>query len=172
MGSRRVVTGVTLVVLCLILAVGAWLGWQRLVAPVSEGDDPDPAAACSGTRVGRGELLRSRAVTVSVFNAGNRVGLADRTRDALVRRGFRDGGVGNAPSQTRVVRVQVWTTQRQDLAARLVARQFRAPVPIRVVEENLGPGVVVVVGNGLDGLAPGAPRGLRARKTQNTCVEG
>jgi hypothetical protein len=168
-GSRRVVTGITLLVLCGILAVGAWVGWRQLVSPVSE-DDPQ-TSACSRTEVRRGQRLASRAVTVSVFNAGSRVGLADQTRNGLVRRGFRDGGVGNTPSGTDVRRVQVWTTQRQDLAASLVARQFRGKVPIRVVDENLGPGVVVVVGNLFDGLRPKAPRSLRATKSQSTCVE-
>jgi hypothetical protein len=162
------VTGVTLLVLCAILAGGAWVGWRQLFEPVS--DDPEQSD-CTRTEVRPGQRLRSRAVTVSVFNAGDRVGLADQTRNGLVRRGFRDGGVGNAPSETTVRRVQVWTTQRQDLAARLVSRQFRGQVPIRVVEENLGPGVVVVVGNLFDGLRPGAPRSLRATKGQSTCVE-
>jgi hypothetical protein len=165
-----VVTGVTLLVLCGILAVGAWVGWRELFRPVSE-DDGTEQSACTSTEVRRGERLSTRAVTISVFNAGTRVGLADRTRNALVRRGFRDGGVGNAPSETEVRRVQVWTTQRRDVAAQLVARQFRGRVPIRVLDDNLGPGVVVVVGNGFDGLRAGAPRALRATKSQSTCVE-
>ncbi len=169
MGSRRVVTGVTLAVLCGILAVGAWVGWRTLVAPASDGEKQQ-SAACSTTQVRRGERVRSRAVTVSVFNAGDRVGLADRTRQGLMRRGFRDGGVGNAPSETEVVRVQVWTTQRQDIRAALVARQFKGKVPVRVVEENLGPGVVVVVGNRFDGLRPGAPRSVRATRSQSSCL--
>jgi hypothetical protein len=168
-GSRRIVTGITLVVLCGILAAGAWVGWRTLMSPVS--DDEKQDAACSTTEVRRGDRVRSRAVTVSVFNAGNRVGLADRTRQGLVRRGFRDGGVGNTPSETKVVRVQVWTTQPPDVRAQLVSRQFKGKVPIRVVRENFGPGVVVVVGNAFDGLRPGAPRSIRATRSQSSCLE-
>ncbi|MCB5912180.1 LytR C-terminal domain-containing protein [Streptomyces pinistramenti] len=52
-----------------------------------------PARPAAGT-----PLPKPAAVTVNVFNATPRGGLAKRTADALEKRGFRIGEVGNAPA--------------------------------------------------------------------------
>jgi hypothetical protein len=65
--------------------------------------------------------------------------------------------------------VQVWTTERDDLRAKLVARQFGKQARVRVTDEDLGPGVDVVVGNRMRPLVK-APRSLRVRQPEEVCV--
>jgi hypothetical protein len=90
----------------------------------------------------------------------------------LSRRGFRKGSVGNAPSDTHVKRVQVWTTQPRDVAARLVARQFGPRTKVRFVDTNLGPGVDVVVGNHRGPLAKRTleTRRIVVKKAASACL--
>lgn len=144
MRGRHVTTAVTLLVLLAVLAVAAWFGYKSLLAPIGEGDK---ASSCDKTAIRRGQQVTTRQVQVSVFNAGDRSGLAGRTMTRLAHRGFKKGAVGNAPSGTKVKHVQVWTTQKKDVAARLVARQFGGGTRVRLVDTNLGPGVDVVIGN-------------------------
>jgi hypothetical protein len=108
-------------------------------------------------------------VEVSVFNGGTRSGLAGETLDALARRGFASGEVGNAPSDLRVLRVQVWSTEKNDPAARLVARQFGPGVKVKLTDEDLGGGVDVIVGDEFERLSP-APRKIKVQKAQEYCI--
>ena len=110
-------------------------------------------------------------VQVSVYNAGTRAGLAQATLSKLHKRGFRNGDVGNAPSGTVVKRAQVWTTQRHDAAARLVAKQLGAGAPVRTVGKNLGPGVDVVVGNNFHQLAK-VKNFLVVKRAGSACLPG
>jgi len=166
MVERWWVRALTLVFLVGVLVAGALLGWRQLFAPIP--GDADGTPTCTPEQVQKGERLTTGEITVSVFNAGNRTGLADRTLDDLAGRGFQRGDVGNAPEDTRVRVVQVWTTQRRDTAARLVALQFGKGTRVKVVADDLGAGVDVVVGNGFDRLTK-APRSLRAASTVETC---
>ncbi len=160
-----------MLVLCGILVAGAVWGWNSLFAevPTEQAGANPTTRSCDTERLRVGQLLKSSQVKVSVFNAGTESGLADTTSTALSRRGFRIGKVGNAPSDSRVARVQVRSTKRSDLAARLVARQFGRQVPVRVSGQNLGPGVDVVVGNALRALAP-TTRTIRAATAQKVCL--
>ena len=144
MRGRHVTTAVTLLVLLAVLAVAAWYGYRSLLAPIGQ---DDKASTCDRTAVRKGQQVTTHQVQVSVFNAGDRSGLAGRTMTKLAHRGFKKGAVGNAPSGTHVTHVQVWTTQKKDVAARLVARQFGTGTRVRLVGTNLGPGVDVVIGN-------------------------
>ncbi len=148
-------TAVTLVVLVAILLLGGYYGAKSLFAPLP-GDKPSASSssACKNTDVKKGQRIRAAQVEVSVFNAGSRAGLAEQTQDKLAKRGFHRGEVGNAPSDAKVKRAQVWTTRRHDAAARLVAKQLGAGAPVKFVDRNLGPGVDVVVGNNFHKLAP------------------
>lgn len=170
MRGRHVTTAVTLLVLLAILAVAGLVGIRSLFAPVD--DHSKATASCKSTAVRRGQRVVPHQVQVSVFNAGDRTGLADRTLLALARRGFRQGSVGNAPSGTHVKRVQVWTTEPRDVAARLVARQFGPGTKVRFVDTNLGPGVDVVVGNHRGPLAKASPqtRRLVVKRHASACL--
>jgi hypothetical protein len=165
--GRRAVTGVTLTVLAGLLVVGGLVGWRALSAPVP-GDDGDSTGTRCDAGVAKGDLIRTRDVTVSVYNAGNRSGLAGQTQQELAARGFIEGDVGNAPADAADVRfVRVLTTSRDDPAARLVARQFGKRVQVSVAPD-LGAGVEVIVGNRFAGLVK-APRSMRAKAAGSGC---
>lgn len=162
--SRRLLTTVTMVVLLGLLAAGAVVGWRALSAPAGSDDDPQCEEG-----VERGERLTSKEVTVSVFNAGNRSGLAGQTMEGLVARGFIEGDVGNAPGELARVRVvRVLAPNRKDPAARLVARQFGPKTFIQQSDQDLGPGVDVVVGDEYVGMVK-ARRAITARTAGSGC---
>jgi hypothetical protein len=171
MRRRHLTTAVTLLVLVGILVAGVILGVRSLLAPIPEDGSPtaNPGPTCTTKSVREGQRIRSRQVQVSVFNGGSRVGLAGSTLSALAKRGFRRGEAGNAPEGTRVRRVQVWTVERHDVAARLVARQFGRSTVVRVTRTDLGPGIDVVVGDGLDGLVR-ARRVVVVKRSASICV--
>ncbi len=173
MGRREITTAVTMLVLCGLLVAAALWGWQSLFAevPSDEATVEEDSGSCSSKRLRAGEQLRSSQVRVSVFNGGSEAGLAETTLAALRQRGFRTGDVGNAPTDAEVQRVQVWSTKENDLTARLVARQFGKKVRVKFSDDDLGPGVDVIVGNGFGRLAS-APNSLRVGKARNVCVSG
>jgi hypothetical protein len=168
---RQLVTFVTMLALTGILVSGAVWGWRSLFAKVPTPDlsVTEPTPTCTPERVERGGKLRSKQVRVSVFNGGSRSGLAGRTLDALMARGFVGGDLGNAPSDLNVIRVQVWSTEKRDPAARLVARQFGRQVKVRLTKKDLGAGVDVIVGNAFERLHE-APRKVTVGKPQEYCV--
>ena len=154
MRGRHLTTAVTLLVLVAILLLGGYYGAKALFKPLPGEDSSDNAASnCQNTSVRKGQKILARQIQVSVYNAGTRSGLADETLAKLHKRGFRRGDVGNAPSEAKVKRAQVWTTHRHDAAARLVAKQLGEGAPVKYVDKNLGPGVDVVVGNYFHHLA-------------------
>lgn len=173
MGRRELTTTVTMIVLVGLLVVGAVWGWRSLFAELPETDltVDEPAPTCETERIDAGQRIRTRQVRVSVFNSGNRSGRAGETIDALIKRGFQPGDVGNAPADLEVRRVEVRATEKKDPRARLVARQFGKKVKVRVAkgDQDLGDGVDVIIGDGFTGLAK-APRALRVRQPQSVCV--
>ena len=165
--NRGLSTAITLTVLVALLVAGAVVGFRALFAPIDE--EPTTAqSACTPQPVAAGQRISSQDVTVSVFNASNRSGLANETLNRLSKRGFQIGDAGNAPAGTRVRTVQVWTTQEDDIAARLVARQFGRDTVVRV-QDDLGVGIDVVVGPKFRGLVA-APKSLRSTGTHEVCV--
>ena len=154
-----------------ILVVGAVWGWRSLFAEVPGGGltIAEPGPSCSTEQVKAGGKIRAKQIRVSVFNGGTRTGLAGDTLDALMERGFIGGDLGNAPSDVKVRRVQVWSTVENDPTARLVALQFGKDVKVRFSDEDLGAGVDVIVGNGFKRLIK-APRSLEVKRPQEYCV--
>ncbi|HEX4976666.1 MAG TPA: LytR C-terminal domain-containing protein [Nocardioides sp.] len=171
MTGRHVTTAVTMVVLCMIVVVAAVVGFNTLFAPLPGDDEPAaaPSPTCAVPPAKEGRRLRSGQVVVNVFNAGTRGGLAGTTLDALRERGFRGGTIGNAPEGTKLRRVQVWVTEGEEDAGRLVARQFGRRTPVVTPDTDLVAGVDVVVGNKFRSLAP-APRSVKVRQeAEGTC---
>ena len=168
MRGRHITTGITLVVLLGILAVGAVFGAKSLFAPIGSGK-ATPSPTCTTKAVKKGQRIRPHQVQVSVFNAGTHAGMAQQTLSKLVKRGFRRGEVGNAPSSVHVKRAQVWTRLRHDPAAVLVARQLGKGTAVERKHTNLGPGVDVVIGNGFRKLAK-APKAVVAQHSGSVCT--
>ena len=171
MARRHLTTAVTLLVIVSILVLGVVLGVKTLFAPLPGSDKATatPSPSCSPKTVRKGQRIRSTQVQVSVFNGGTRSGLADETMRLLARRGFTQGDVGNAPSDAKVSRVRVLTTEKNDMAATLVARQFGRTTRVIVTETDLGPGIDVIVGNKFGKLAK-AKRVLVAQSSSSVCV--
>jgi hypothetical protein len=171
MRRRHLTTAITLLVLVTILVTGVVIGVDKLFAPLPSSEQPvaTPSPTCTLRTVRKGQRVIPRQVQVSVFNGGDRAGLAGETMKSLSSRGFRRGEVGNAPSNVKVRRVQVWTTLRNDDGARLVARQFGRTTKVRITRTDLGPGVDVVVGDSFRKLAKGK-RFVVALRSSSVCV--
>jgi hypothetical protein len=167
MSTRHLTTAVTLAVLCVILAIGAVVGFNALFAPLP-GDDTQPSVTptetCAVEPVKKGKRLRAGQVVVNVFNGGDRAGLAGQVMDALRGRGFQGGQIGNAPDGTKLRRVQIWAAAGEEDAARLVARQFGPRTPVETPAEDIADGVDVILGNGYRALAR-APRFVLVKQT-------
>jgi hypothetical protein len=84
-------------------------------------------------------------VTVSVYNASDRSGLAARTMSGFEDMGFGVGHVGNAPKGTSILYAQIWTQDRHNPAVQLVASRLGPRAHI-IDQEPKGPGVTVLVG--------------------------
>ncbi len=166
--ERRSRTALTLLTLCGVLAVFALVGWRAVTAP-GPWSDAGPTASDCEEGFAEGDLVRTSDVTVSIYNAGTRSGLAGRTQEELLARGFLPGDIGNAPDDVDDVRrFAVLAPTANDPAAKLVARHFGRNAKVRVYEEDLGIGVDVVVGNRFNGLVP-APRRMRAQADGSGC---
>lgn len=168
---QGVKTAVTLGVLLVLLLVGAAVGWSQLTAPVEGPREQQAQGPCADTRIRPGDPVRPGMVTVSVFNAGTRSGLAGNTLAAFVNRGFGAGQSGNADPDVSVKRAQVWTTDKQDPAAQLVRRHLgpkRSKLVVKRPAAIKGVGVMVVVGNDFDKL-PKGPKRVRSKITTTIC---
>jgi hypothetical protein len=171
MRRRQVTTAITMIVLCGVLVLGAVWGFKSLFADIPEAGlgNADPSPTCKTQKFNAGEPVKAAQIQVSVFNAGDRSGLASETLNDLANRGFKIGDAGNAPSDAKVSRVQVWATNTKDVGAKLVALQFGKGTQVKRSKADLGPGVDVVIGNGYHGLAK-APTSLRATTPEEFCV--
>jgi hypothetical protein len=171
MTRRHITTAITMLLLCGILVLGLVVGYKSLFSTSpSAGSTGTLGPACKTEKPHKGTRVKSKQVQVSVFNRGNRAGLAAQTLDALARRGFQRGQIGNAPSSAHVKNLQVWTTRKHDVTAKLVALQFGRAIRVHLHKLNLGPGIDVVVGNGYRGLVK-APRSLRVKPSQKVCID-
>jgi LytR cell envelope-related transcriptional attenuator len=168
--ARRVTTGITLVVLVIVLGGMAVYGVKSALAPLPGGSSSSKEP-CSETEKEVKQYLKRSEVQVSVFNAGSRSGLAGQTLDKFEAAGFKAGNAGNAPGSAQVQRAVVWTTQPNDYSARLVAAALGRGTRIEVTETDLGPGVDVLVGNRFHGLDKKAVKQIRLPKPVETCVK-
>ncbi len=169
MTARKVTTGITLLVLVLVLGGMAVYGVKAALAPLPGGSSAEPE--CSETEKEVKQFLRRNEVQVSVFNAGSREGLAGKTLEQVEEAGFTAGNSGNAPRTAEVRRAVVWTTTPNDSGARLVALALGRGTQVEVTETDLGPGVDVLVGNKFRSLARKAPQRIRLPQAVETCIE-
>lgn len=169
MTGRRLTTGITLVVLVIVLGGMAVYGVKSALAPLPGGSSSKKP--CSEAEKQVKDFLKRGEVQVSVFNAGSRSGLAGQTLDKLEAAGFKAGNAGNAPGSAQVRRAVVWTTQPNDYSARLVAASLGRGTRIEVTETDLGPGIDVLVGNKFRGLDRKAPQQVRLPKPISTCIQ-
>ncbi|MEU3568739.1 LytR C-terminal domain-containing protein [Kitasatospora sp. NPDC036755] len=72
---------------------------KALAAPTPGATPGDPAAAAAAAQGDPHAVPQPSAVTVNVYNATTKAGLAGRTAEDLKKRGFVIGKVGNAPAE-------------------------------------------------------------------------
>ncbi|MEU8524803.1 MULTISPECIES: LytR C-terminal domain-containing protein [Streptomyces] len=78
--------------------VDVFSGGDDTKAKAARGTDCKPAAKPTATPAAAGALPKPAQITVNVYNATPRGGLAKSTADELKKRGFVIGKVGNAPA--------------------------------------------------------------------------
>jgi hypothetical protein len=144
-------TLLTMGVLAVMVLFGSTWGWSALTSPFPQ---KAPSKVCLQTAVQPGDRVSAPQVTVSVFNASTRVGLAERTMANFQDMGFGAGNVGNAPKGASVTFAQVWTSKRNNPAVQLVVSRLGPRARI-VHQHHQGPGVIVVVGSSFDKLVAG-----------------
>lgn len=170
MESRQVRTAVALVggvaVLLLMLFVGMKAAFKPLPVSASGG-----GSSCSKSEMDYKTEVFRKEITVSVYNAGGKKGLAGDTLDRLEANFFKPGELGNAPDGETIDGVEVRTTDPTSESAKLVALNLGTDVKVVQTDDDLGPGVDVFVGKGYDGhLNPKAPRSVKLAKPVGTCV--
>jgi hypothetical protein len=140
------------VVLLGVLGAMAVIGVRAALAPLPGGSSS--TTKCSGTEKQVKEFLKRSEVQVSVFNAGTRLGLANRTMDLFTGQGFGAGDLSNAPDGAGVNFAQIWTEDPTSPAVKLV--KTRLGRFARIVKRTPpGPGVAVIVGNDFNDLKKG-----------------
>lgn len=163
--DARATSRVTLTVLTVMTLVAAALGVYWSFAPLPEAKEQPP---CVETQIADGQEVFPDQVVVSVFNSSGRNGLASRTMNGLTDRGFVGARTGNVPDEG-IRGVQIWADSAKNPAVALVRAQFRKA---EVTEgAALGPGVVVVLGNGNASMRPSgkAPTSRRSKGASTIC---
>jgi LytR cell envelope-related transcriptional attenuator len=157
-------TLLTLGVLSVLVLLGLTWGWSAMTSPFPQKAAPK---VCIQTALQVGDRVSAPQVTVSVFNASTRVGLAERTMANFEDMGFGLGKVGNAPKGTDVSFAQVWTSKPNNPAVQLVVSRL-GPRARAVHKHHKGPGVIVVVGPAFEKLVAGKSS-IKVTEPANIC---
>jgi hypothetical protein len=146
-------SALTLGVLALLVVLGVSWGFAQVTEPFPGKVDPP---ICVDTSFPAGERLYPQDVTVSVLNASKREGLAGRTMAELLEDGFAEGQTRNAPDKTRVGRVEIWTTDADNPAVRLLRSRLGQAEVLEKADPGAA-GIVVVVGDDFEEVVDGRP---------------
>lgn len=142
-----------------VLVAGLFVGFRLLTASA----ETIVAGPTCETRVVEAEdEVTSNLITVDVYNASSRAGLANRVSINLQRRGFLAGQIANSTSETDPDVAVVLTTDEDDPRVRLVAAQFGSKVEFAEPDIEVDPdAVTVIVGDDFKKL------GKDVRSTEN-----
>ncbi len=149
-----------------LFAGGGFVGFKLLTASA---DTFDPVPECENRTVEKGEELTTNLVTVNVYNASQRAGLANRVSINLQRRAFQAGTVANSASEIKPDAVAVLTDNREDPRVKLVAQQFE-DVEFSEPDIDVTEGVTVIVGDDFKELVEKAPKDVKSDRSIRVCV--
>jgi hypothetical protein len=149
--TQAVRTAITLSVLGLLLVVALVWGWSAATEPLPGAAD---APICVREPIPAGTRVFPEEVTVSVYNAGTRDGLAGRTMQLFTDAGFAEGNSGNVKTGRSIGVAEIWTDDPTSPAVLLVASRLGPDVEIER-RNPPGAGVVVVVGDEFSALVKG-----------------
>jgi len=164
MNARR---ALTLGAASVLFVGGLFVGFQLLTSKTAK---VASAATCTPRTVDQGAKLTSNLVTVNVFNASNRSGLANRVEINLQRNGFLAGQIGNSTSAAKPDTVAILTNDRTDPRVALVAAEFVDKVTYVQPDVVVDEGVIVVVGDHFNGLRKKPPVAINAARAVTMCV--
>jgi hypothetical protein len=150
--TARLRTAITLAALAVLMVLGVSWGWAQMTKPFPGKVD---APICVNTSYHSGDELFVQDVTVSVFNASRREGLASRTLADLATAGFAAGQTANAPKGTALTApAEIWVDTPDDPAVKLL-RPWVGKVPVVKHPENTAAGITLVVGDQFGELQQG-----------------
>jgi hypothetical protein len=150
--TRRLRTFITLAALALLMVLGVTWGWAQVLKPFPGKVD---VPICVDTAYHAGDELAVQDVTVSVFNASKREGLAARTMQELEDAGFDAGQTANAPKGTALTApAEIWVQDAANPAAKLLRKRV-GKVPVVEHPENPAAGITLVVGDQFGDLGKG-----------------
>lgn len=156
-------TAITLGSLLVLLVVAGVWGWGAATEPLPGRVD---TPVCVTTEVSAGDRVFPEQVTVSVYNAGTRAGLAGRTMQQLTDQGFAEGESGNVSpgAGVTVAAVEIWSEDPRSPAVQLVRSRLGRQVAVQR-REGPGPGVNVIVGDGFQRVFKGRRSVLAGQDT-------
>ena len=168
MNLPRVHAAPVFLVCAIVLIGGSFLGFRLVTA---EADIEQSAPTCENTTVAAGEPVKPPLVTVDVYNASQRAGLANRVSINLQRRGFLPGQIGNSEIEVESDGVTIVTSTPDDPRVKLVAAQFGDVEFLEPAGSTPAENVVVVVGNDTnEDLAEGAAQEVDADEELTVCL--
>lgn len=145
---RIVRTPLTLLILLGILCYGAWWGYTNVLKPV----DPLPPEPCVEQSLANSQL-RSSQVIVSVYNGGDRRGLAGDVGRALRDKGFRVQRTANTGEKIKQTVIVGANAKNPEV---LLVKGFFKDATVRVDKRTDGT-VDVLVGDKYAGFNKKAP---------------
>ncbi|UUZ60919.1 LytR C-terminal domain-containing protein [Nocardioides sp. B-3] len=160
--TASVKSALTLLTLVGLLLIAAVWGWQAATKPLPSSEPPP---LCTDVTVNVGDRVFHDQVAVSVYNGSDRNGTAGATMEQLEERGFVGADSDNAPA--KIDGVEIWSDEPRNAAVHPVARQFKGA---KVVSgEELGRGIVVVVGESFKALREKEVESVTAVETSTFC---
>jgi hypothetical protein len=140
---RAVRTPFTLLVLLGILCYGAWWGWSNVIREVP----PAPPAPCVEQKLAKNRLKTSQ-VTVSVFNGGDKRGLAGDVGRSLRERGFKVQTTTNTLQKVQETVIVGAGTKNPEV---LLVKRFFKDAEVKA-DKRVDGSVDVLVGNRYGGF--------------------
>jgi len=157
----------TLLLAAVVFLGGLFFGFRLLTA---KADTSDAGPTCIDRTIEKGEKLTSNLVTVNVYNASTRAGLANRVTINLQRKGFLGGEIGNSKSAVKPRKVAILTEDQTDPRVMLVAAQFEDTIAYRKPDIPVEGAVIVVVGDDYTALKKDTPINMVSDRSITVCV--